>query len=906
MALGINFSGRTNMAPVTIELGDVTVGGEFITAQGIPVCVRYLDPDGNTQFDSVLLVTALDPDNVTAQPTPVGLFELQSGNVLAPYNLPGGITEVEWSFGDCAAFLAEILTQISLDLSQVVSVLTDINNNLENVVSVLTDINNNLENVVSILTDIEVLLDNIVTVLAEINNNLENIVDVITDISNNVTNTHIVHYCDVIENEGETTTQRFFTIYVISQTGEVVSQSNWINESGTLSPYTPQGEIKNENCCPPDDCPPIIGTELLCLEVINPCSEDSFIISFAGDPDNGYIAGVLPVPGFNTPFTVEWESTGDIETALVTNTNPISVIFGGPGTLTAVITVQAEGGDCEVTKTVTFVCDGTVGFDVDTENYFFGSNIFIETRNIGAEVVSLEIGGIVYTAADYATATGNPIPTTDDPINLLDFLGWVANQHPTGTEFSLLSMDSEAEANRINILSCGNEDATLILDDGLTPQTINSNPDGYFTSSSNLTCGGVICLSANPVSGISITEDTANLIFLPGNVQYEWVLSEGLTLVNGELDTPTICVAGCGTVGVTIFPTVCEPISGTIQICSPCSGGTIEIEKLLGAQVCAGIEITDIDINQTTRLITFSFTAADTNTGVGVQSAGYYQPLPGNILQPFTHPLDPDHASNITGLGNSGTISLHYPHFALLSTAPIQNGGSFIGMGFGTIPPGGYSISETPLSPISWNAGTDPTGSAFRTAVQNWLNTIQGTYNIELRAGVYVQGTSLNLVVRVYPAIDTLPSVQLAKMIYQPAIGSPFIEITNSVLQNGVPFIRVLNTDCGVLAAGVRVSQLNTWWLAIPPNVNTFVDTFKPLPSWGIYATYPECCATQTTLTAVLTGATPLSYQWFFGAGVTLAAGSITSPTVQVEGSGNATVIISTAECGNIVKTTTV
>jgi len=886
MALGINFAGRSNVGPVTINLGDVTVAGEMITANGTPVCVKYLDPDGDVQFDAVLMVTSYDPDDVTAQPNPVGLFEIQTGNVLVAYNLPGGITEVEWSFGDCAAFLAEYLNEISVDIGAIATAIANIEADISAIATSTATASALLSSILSVLNDIEVNTAATATAVATLNATLEN------------TGLLTQYFCDQYEGG----TQRFITIYILNNdTGAIVSQSNWYNNpanNNALEPYTIQGTVGGVDCCPPDSCPPIIGSQIICLQTVNPCDTESFTVVFGGDPDAGYTASIEAGPGVNSPYTVAWSTTGDIVLPGATTGNTVDIEFNGAGSLIVEITVSAPDGECVVNQEIPFGCDAEAVIVPVTSNYVFGSYIRLDGADIPATVVSLEIGGVTYLAADYATVTGNPVPTTDDPINLLDFLGWVSQQHPTGTDFSLDSLDPGSLTNRINILSCANEESTLIVDAGAGNYDIDSEFDGFFTET-DLVCGGALCLTAelNPISppdGYSLAGFQVN--------SWQWTLSEGLTAVEGEtLDGPTVCVIGCGTVQVDIESEICGTFSTTLNICSPCAGGTVEIAEVTGSEVCAGIEVTDIDIDEVNRKIVFSFNANDTNTGVSVINAGYTQILPGNILNPLYHPLDPNYQSVLNIVGNSGTITIPYPHYALQSGAPIQNGGEFVRMEFGIIP-GGYTILETPGSPIVWNSGSDPFGSTFNAAVQAFLNTIEATYNLEMHSAVYVQGGHLHLIVRVYTGAGVLATVNLAKLVYKSTSVTANTEITNSVITTGVPFIRLLATDCGNIVTGLRVSQLSTWWIAIPANVNTFVNPFTPLPSWGIWSTYPQCCGTQTTLTASLPGATITSYFWSFSGSLSLTGGSPTSATVQVEGSGVATVIIHTVECGNVVQ----
>lgn len=887
MALGINFSGRSNIGPLTVNLGDVTVAGEMITASGVPVCVKYLDGSGDVQFDAVLMVTSYDPDDVTVQSNPVGLFEIQTGNVLVPYSLPGGISNVEWSFGDCAAFLAEYLEEISVDISAIATAIANIETDISAIATSTASAAALLTSILSVLNDIEVNTAATATAVANLTATLQN------------TGTVIKHYCDQYEGG----TQRFFTIYVIdNDTGAIASQSNWYNNpanNNALEPYTIQGDVGDENCCPPDSCPPIIGSQIVCLETVNPCDTESFTVVFGGDPDSGYTASIEAGPGVNSPYTVAWSATGDIVLPGATTGNTVYIEFNGAGTLIVEITVAAPGGDCVVNQEIPFGCDAEAVIVPVATNYVYGSYIRLDAPDVPADVVSLEIGGVVYLASDYATITGNPIPSTNDPINLLDFLGWISNQHPTGTEFSLQSLDPGALTNRIIILSCANEKSELILNAGAGNYDIDSEFDGYFTETESLVCGGALCLSAelNPISppgGYSLAGLQIN--------SWNWTLSEGLTLVTGALDAPGICVLGCGTAQVDIETEICGTFSTTLNICSPCAGGTVEISEVTGAEVCAGIEVTDIDIDEVNRKIVFSFNADDTNSGVTVINAGYTQIIAGNLLNPLVHPLDPIYQNVLNIAGNSGTIALPYPHYALQSSAPIQNGGAFLEMQFG-VSPGPYSIIETPGSPIVWNSATDPSGTIFNAAIQAFLSGIEATYNLEMHSAVYVQGADLHLIIRVYTGAGVLATVNRCKLVYEPTGSGPTIEIVNSSpYYTGIPFIRVLATDCGTVVSGLRVSQLSTWWLAIPANVNTFVNDFVPLPSWGIWATYPECCGTQTTLTASLPGATITGYFWSFGAGLSLTGGSPTSSTVQVEGNGVATVIVSTEECGNVVQ----
>ncbi len=893
MALGINFSGRSNVGPVTVEIGDVTVAGEMITANGVPVCVKYLDPNGDVQFDAVLMVTTYDPADVTVQPNPVGLFEIQTGNVLVPYSLPGGITDVEWSFGDCAAFLAEYLEQISVDLSAIATAIANIEADVSAIATSTANIDALLTSILSVLNDINVSTTAIATSTA----NIEVSVAALTN-----TSTHIQHFCDQFEGG----TQRFFTLYVINNdTGLIVSSSSWYNNpanNNALEPYTPVGTVGGVDCCPPDDCPPVIGTQLLCLQTVDPCDPNRW--NLVVDMEEGTATVTIdPILGNNAPFTVEWISDPGI-----TVTDPLAVTtgisFANPGTLTAIITVDNGGTPCEVVLVVEFTCDASINVTQETASLAYTRSIRWAIVAMSQPIVLISIGTYIYTAVNYTAQTGNPAPAMDDPAAMQTFLDWIVAQHPTNLNIYLQSYTPIAQ-NTMYVENCANENIEAFVFNGVS--AVSVAPELYigFSTTTNIVCSSVICLTATMVvPEYSIEYATG----------FTWVLPPGVTLVTGTLTDPTICVTGTGTVIASIQTEYCDELITPVVIDSGCNGSVI-INTTPSGEVCAGIDIDTgaVVVDDVNRKLVFPFEEADTITGNGsIQQAIFVSAQPYNVLNPALHEDDPNYSANIGTINPTGTYTLAYLHVSAKNLVPIKNGGSFnstllqiiLANPFTTIP-------NSPNTPIVWNSLTDPTGATFKAAVQAQLNAHGTAYNCDLRAAVYVDAFGLWLQIRMYKLTGIGIGAYTVSFNYVPVSGNPILQadFKRDAQLVGTTLVRQLNTNCGIVATteqfGLDLAAMGYYkWYVIDPGDYIFFSV--PFPNFGPWAQYPECCQTPATLTAVTSGTTATGYTWVLSGGLVLVGGSLTSQAIQVSGTGTAQVSVITPDCGTITKTVTI
>jgi len=882
MALGINFNSPPNNNPITVNIGDVTVDGNIITANGTPACVKYNDTNGDLQHDAILLVTVYDPADVTVQPNPVGLFYLDAGNVLLPYTVPGGATNVEYSLGDCGEYLADILTSIAVDISSIVTTLTTISNTLTDIDSTLTDIDNTLTNIDTNIGDIETIVTNIET-------NTGNLIN---------TSTLTQVFCDVIGSEPNQTFQRFIRIYIINNdTGAVVAQSDWYNNpaaNNQLQPYTVQGVVNSENCCPPDDCPPIINAQYICLQTLDPCQQESWNLAVTLDPLPNAEITLSPIFGNNAPYAVAWTGYGNVSPVNATGTSTPLTITGSGGVIASITVTLAGGGTCLVELNAPISCDAALTIDQTAGTVAYRKELRFPILSLTHPVILLSIGSNIYTAAEYTLQTGNPAPTMDDPAAFASFIAWIAAQFPAPILLYLDTYDPLASQNSVFLESCIDLTISTVLD---VYGAINELDLGTTTSTA-LVCNNTTCLTATfTPAAESIAVGTS----------LNWQLGPGLTLVSGTLTDQTICVTGSGTAIVTVGTDLCGDFTETVNITTACDSAQITVTRTTGAQVCAGIQIDSVTIDEINRVVTFNFSANDTNTGVNVLSELFTQPLPGNILDAFAHPLDPAYIGTLNVVGNSGSINLPYPHCPMPNTVPIYNNGKFSYIVLGGV------LYPTPGG-IQWNQTTDPTGAQFEQDVQAFLTPLNALLNIELVAGVYVQGNDLYMIIRIYPAAGGgLPTFTYTSgntyWVHTDTNSNRFTVYAASSVLTGVTFVRELQTECGPIAVAHQVRvvwAIPVWFNYDEPNIVTQEGPYTMPPNYLPWYNYPPCCTIPDTLTATINQGTAIAYAWVVSGGLQIVGGNPNSNTIQITGTGTVTVTVTTAECGEISLTQTI
>lgn len=714
----------------------------------------------------------------------------------------------------------------------------------------------------------------------------------------NYTNT--VEFCNRIDNgNGTFSQQRYIVITVFNTvTNTVIRQAAYSLPDYSL--YVPvtsgQSEILHPECC--DECPKIVNVETVCVQVQDPCDAEAWNLVLDLDENT---AIVNPVSGNNATATIAWTSTLGVVVVSPTSFET-DLTITGTGSITATITVTTPQGSCDVILTADLVCDVTLNINTTYQSfvrrYELRSNVpFGALLNIDG----ITINGTFYNVAVWATLNNFTLPLTGSNINVVhavNFFNWALQTHgilPSTAGF-VFSGGSHV------LYAC--QQTTVTVQTTYTQTNVSGSQPFIFMSfvGSNFECGdNVVCLEA------VVTENSeTNIAQVTG---YTWLLSAGLDLVAGVLTDPGICVSGTGTWAVVVnLDNGCGNLSETGVIGNLCANNA-QISVTPGGEVCAGLEVANIIIDQANHKITFELAEDDTiPPGMTINSkrietvGGIFTGSRNNVL---LHPDNPGFAAQLSVIGDTANFVLDYPQEAHGITIGTSMG---IANGGGTTQ---ISINGNWLPfAVTWNETTDPTGISFAADMQSILDGLEATANCIFEAATYVTNSRLYFIVRAYGNGTTSTGDDGVR--YKENANAA-IQITTGIASlAGQVAYRVLDTPCGLICYALRFKyqyfQSGKNWSEVL-TTDFVIDQAQFVTVVQPYSAMPECCTVPTVLAANLQntqGFTVNGYAWTLGSGVTLVSGQISDQSISVEGSGTVTVIISTQECDTFTNTITI